>query len=164
MPLCPLRQRRRKIPPEDVFGFGGFFGWHGLSDCAIEGGALPIFYFIFLYRALRGCNHRSSRTPRLPDDNLRGPGLTLPTPNPNTKVGRNKLDPMTHRLVGALRHYPVTHPCSYARFVTDGCKTPPTNPNVTSVTGPAGCPPKGQGWVRLLRHFLGGEWLSALRG
>lgn len=35
----------------------------------------------------------------------------------------------------------------YARFVTDGCKTPPTNPNVTSVTGPAGCPPKGQGWV-----------------
>jgi len=42
MPLCPLRQRRRKIPPEDVFGFGGFFGWHGLSDCAIEGGALPI--------------------------------------------------------------------------------------------------------------------------
>jgi hypothetical protein len=35
----------------------------------------------------------------------------------------------------------------YARFVTGGCKTPPTNPNVTSVTGPAGCPPKGDGWV-----------------
>eukprot|EP00035_Acanthoeca_spectabilis_P024329 m.453364 g.453364 ORF g.453364 m.453364 type:complete len:416 (-) comp20483_c0_seq1:130-1377(-) len=36
----------------------------------------------------------------------------------------------------------------YALFVTKGCLTPPTNPNVTGIVGPAGCPAAdGEGWV-----------------
>jgi len=36
----------------------------------------------------------------------------------------------------------------YALFVTKGCTTPPTKPNVTGIVGPAGCPDaSGEGWV-----------------